>query len=220
MNNDNQNDSFTQNGVSKDGINSSIGENCRRCVYADVNGKPANNDFCNNCNQNEKNNADGFNSTATNSEKVGFDNPYSQGAQNYQNQQTSQTKQESQYNSNPYSQGGSANQNNASQNNGNQYSASPNGKPNGTASGMSIASLVLGIVSLVLCCNPIRVLGVVTIPIQFICSLLAIIFAAITIKKPPRGFAIAGLVTGIVSILLFVFVVVFIMLLGVAMLPF
>ncbi len=218
MNNGNQNDSFTQNGVSKDGINSSIGENCRRCVYADVNGKPANNEFCNNCNHNEKNKSGGFNSTAANSEKVGFDNPYSQGFKNYQNQQASQTKQKSQYGSNPYSQNGNANQNNASQNgnpNGGQ-----NGKSNGNASSMSIASLVLGIVSLVLCCNPVRVLGVVTIPVQFICSLLAIIFAAITIKKPPRGFAIAGLVTGIVSILLFVFVVVFIMLLGVAMLPF
>ena len=206
MNNDNQ------NGVSKDGINSSIGENCRRCVYADVNGKPANNEFCNNCNHNEKNKSDGFNSTAANSEKVGFNNPYSQGFKNYQNQQTSQTKQESQYGSNPYSQNG-GNQNNASQNGG------QNGKSNGKASSMSIASLVLGIVSLVLCCNPVRVLGVVTIPIQFICSLLAIIFAAISMKKPPKGFAIAGLVTGIVSMALFVFVVVFIMILGVAAMP-
>lgn len=202
MGNDNQNNLFTQNGVSKDDINSSIGENCRRCVYADVNGKPANNEFCNNCNHNEKNNADGFVSTASNAEKNGFDNPYSQGTQNYQNQQTSQTKQESQYNSNPYSQGGNASQNNAR----------PNGKPNGTASGMSIASLVLGILSLVLCCNPVKVLGVVIIPVQFVCSLLAIIFAAISLKKPPKGFAIAGLVTGIVSMALFVFVVVVMML--------
>lgn len=209
MENDNQNNLFTQNGVSKNDINSSIGENCRRCVYADVNGKPADNEFCNNCSHNEKNKTGGYGSATANAEKNSFDNPYSQGAQNYQDQQTNQPRQENQNGANPCSYGG-----NGSQNIGGQ-----DGRKNNTVSGLSIASLVLGILSLVLCCNPIKILGLIIVPLQFVCALLAIIFAAITIKKPPKGFAIAGLVTGIVSMALFVFVVVFVMLLGVAVMP-
>ena len=209
MENDNQNNLFTQNGVSKNDINSSIGENCRRCVYADVNGKPADNEFCNNCSHNEKNKTGGYGSATANAEKVNFDNPYSQGAKNYQNQQTNQPRQENQNGANSCSYGG-----NGSQNIGGQ-----DGRKNNAVSGLSIASLVLGILSLVLCCNPIKILGLIIVPLQFVCALLAIIFAAITIKKPPKGFAIAGLVTGIVSMALFVFVVVFVMLLGVAVMP-
>lgn len=209
MENNNQNNSFTQNGVSKNDINSSIGENCRRCVYADVNGKPADNEFCNNCSHNEKNKTSVYGSATANAEKGNFDNPYSQGAQNYRNQQTNQTRQENQNGANPYSYGG-----NGSQNIGGQ-----DGRKNNTVSGLSIASLVLGILSLVLCCNPIKILGLIIVPLQFVCALLAIIFAAITIKKPPKGFAIAGLVTGIVSMALFVFVVVFVILSGMLVLP-
>ena len=209
MENDNQNNLFTQNGASKNDINSSIGENCRRCVYADVNGKPANNEFCNNCSHNEQNKTGVYGSATANAEKGNFDNPYSQGEQNYRNQQTNQPRQENQNGANPYSYGG-----NGSQNIGGQ-----DGRKNNTVSGLSIASLVLGILSLVTCCNPIKILGLIIVPLQFVCALLAIIFAAITINKPPKGFAIAGLVTGIVSMALFVFVVVFVMLLGVAAMP-
>ena len=204
MENDNQNNLFTQNGVSKNDINSSIGENCRRCVYADVNGKPVNNEFCNNCSHNEKNKTGGYGSATANAEKGNFDNPYSQGEQNYRNQQTNQPRQENQNGANPYLYGGNGGQ---------------DGRKNNTVSGLSIASLVLGILSLVTCCNPIKILGLIIVPLQFVCALLAIIFAAITINKPPKGFAIAGLVTGIVSMALFVFVVVFVMLLGVAAMP-
>lgn len=210
MENNDQYDTFTQNGVGKDDINSSIGENCRRCVYADVNGKPANNEFCNNCNNNEKNKAGGLDSTASNAVKNDFDNPYSQGlqkgAQNFQTGQASQPRQENQNGANPYL------------NNGNQSSGVQNGK-NNTPSGLSIASLVLGILSLVLFCNSIEFLWLLIVPAQFVCALLAIIFAAVTIKKSPKGFAIAGLVTGIVSMALLFFAAVFVMLLGVAALP-
>lgn len=211
MEKNNQYDSFTQNGVGKDDVNSSIGENCRRCVYADVNGKPANNEFCNNCNNNEKNKTGGFGSTASNAIKNDFDNPYSQGlqkgTQNSQTGQASQPRQENQKGANPYL------------NNGNQNNGGQNGKSN-SPSGLSIASLVLGILSLVLSCNPIEILGLIIVPVQFVCALLAIIFAAVTIKRPPKGFAIAGLVTGIVSMALLFFAVVFVMLLGMAILPF
>lgn len=210
MENNNQYDSFTQNGVGKDDVNSSIGENCRRCVYADVNGKPANNEFCNNCNNNEKNKTGGFGSTASNAVKNNFDNPYSQGTQkgeqNSQTGQASQPCQENQNGANPYL------------NNGNQNNGMQNGK-NNAPSGLSIASLVLGILSLVLCCNPIKILGLIIGPVRFVCALLAIIFAAVTIKRPPKGFAIAGLVTGIVSMALLFFVAVFVTLLGIAILP-
>ena len=59
--------------------------------------------------------------------------------------------------------------------------------------GMSIAAMVLGIVSLVLCCIP-----YVSLP----CSILAIIFAIVGKKKGGKGMAIAGLVLGIITLAL------------------
>lgn len=56
--------------------------------------------------------------------------------------------------------------------------------------GLSIASMVLGIISLVLCC---------IIYISVPCALLAIIFAAAGMKKGGKGMAIAGLVLGIIT---------------------
>lgn len=57
--------------------------------------------------------------------------------------------------------------------------------------GLSIASMVLGIVSVVLCC-----LWYVSLP----CAILAIIFGVIGMKRDGKGMAIAGLVLGIVSV--------------------
>ncbi len=61
--------------------------------------------------------------------------------------------------------------------------------------GLSIASMVLGIVSLVLCC-----IVYISVP----CALLAIIFAAVGMKKGGKGMAIAGLVLGIITMGLWV----------------
>ena len=63
--------------------------------------------------------------------------------------------------------------------------------------GLSIASMVLGIISLVLFC-----LWYVSLP----CAILAIIFAIVGMKKGGKGMAIAGLVTGIVAICLYVLI--------------
>lgn len=65
-----------------------------------------------------------------------------------------------------------------------------------TATGFSIASLVLGIVSLVFMC-----FWVISIP----CSILALIFGILSIKKPGKGMAIAGIITGAITLALWVF---------------
>lgn len=71
--------------------------------------------------------------------------------------------------------------------------------------GFSIASMVLGILSVVILCYW---------PIAIICSILAIIFGVIGRKKAGKGMATAGLVLGIVSICLFVLIVIFFIVLG------
>lgn len=57
--------------------------------------------------------------------------------------------------------------------------------------GLSIASMVLGIVSVVLFC-----IWYISVP----CAILAIIFGIVGMKKGGRGMGIAGLVLGIVAI--------------------
>lgn len=62
------------------------------------------------------------------------------------------------------------------------------------SNGLSIASMVLGIVSLVLWC---------AWPISIICSILGLVFGIIRLKKPEgKGMAIAGLVTSIIALVL------------------
>lgn len=60
--------------------------------------------------------------------------------------------------------------------------------------GLSIAAMVLGIVSVVFCC-----VWYLSIP----CAILAIIFGVIGKKRDGRGMAIAGLVLGIIAIALY-----------------
>ena len=57
--------------------------------------------------------------------------------------------------------------------------------------GLSIASMILGIVSVVLFC-----IWYISVP----CAILAIIFGILGKKKGGRGMAIAGLVLGIVAL--------------------
>jgi len=64
--------------------------------------------------------------------------------------------------------------------------------------GLGIASLVLGILS-ILCCTT----GIFSL----VFSVLAVIFAAIRIKVKSDGFAIAGLVTGILGLIMSVIVI-------------
>lgn len=64
--------------------------------------------------------------------------------------------------------------------------------------GLSIASMILGIVAVALCC-----IWYLSIP----CAILAIIFGVIGKKRDGRGMAIAGLVLGIIAIALYVLIV-------------
>ena len=82
--------------------------------------------------------------------------------------------------------------------NGVVYSAAPQEKPAGS-SALSIVSLVAGIVGLVCCC------GMAIVP-----NLVAIICGAIALakKKPGKGMAIAGLVLGIVGMLIGLFLLI------------
>ncbi len=67
-------------------------------------------------------------------------------------------------------------------------------------SGMAVASLVLGIVSLVLCW-----IWVVGIPV----GILAIVFGVLSKKQPAnKGMAMAGLVTGIIGVVLAIVIIV------------
>lgn len=61
--------------------------------------------------------------------------------------------------------------------------------------GLSIASMVLGIISVVLFC-----IWYISIP----CAILAIIFGIVGMKKGGRGMGIAGLVLGIVALAILV----------------
>lgn len=65
-----------------------------------------------------------------------------------------------------------------------------------SVNGFNIAALVLGIVSLVLWC-----MWMISIP----CSILALIFGILGIKKPGKGMAIAGIITGSIALAIWVF---------------
>lgn len=72
--------------------------------------------------------------------------------------------------------------------------------------GLSIASMVLGIIGLLFLCVP---------PFGVICGLLALIFGAISLNKKQgiQGMATAGIVLGIITLVLWV--VVFVFLIGI-----
>lgn len=73
--------------------------------------------------------------------------------------------------------------------------------------GLCIAAMVLGIIALVLFC-----VWYVSIP----CAILAIIFGIVGIKSATRGMAIAGLVTGSISIIVSMILIVFLFVFGLA----
>lgn len=63
--------------------------------------------------------------------------------------------------------------------------------------GLSIASMVLGIISVVIFC-----IWYISVP----CAVLAIIFGVVGMKKGGKGMAIAGLVLGIVALAILVMI--------------
>ena len=81
------------------------------------------------------------------------------------------------------------------------YQQMPPNNQNGSA-GLAIASMVLGIVALVLSCC----FYFISIP----CAIIAVILGAVSLKghKPGKGMAIAGLVTAIISLIPAVIVII------------
>lgn len=79
------------------------------------------------------------------------------------------------------------------------------GKPKKKNDGYATASLVLGIVALVLSCPCCCCLY----PVAGVCAILAIVFASISLKRNGRnGKAIAGLILGILALLILIVVIV------------
>ena len=74
--------------------------------------------------------------------------------------------------------------------------------------GFGIAAMILGILSLVFCC-----FGKYTI----VLAVLAIIFGIIGLKKPGKGMAITGIVTGTLGCILAIVLVVFVILTGIGL---
>lgn len=72
--------------------------------------------------------------------------------------------------------------------------------------GFAITSMVLGIISLVLFC-----IWYISVP----CSILAIIFAILSLKSSKKGMAIAGLTTGIIGFILMVLIYIFVFIIGI-----
>lgn len=113
-------------------------------------------------------------------------NPKNSGWQNGQNQQNSGW-QNGQNQQNFGWQNGQNQQNSAWQNN--QYPPQPK-----QSNGMALASMIVGIFALLSCCIPF---------IQFPLAIIDIVLVILSKKgKPFHGFAIAGLVLGIISILI------------------
>ncbi|MCI8384665.1 MAG: DUF4190 domain-containing protein [Clostridia bacterium] len=81
-------------------------------------------------------------------------------------------------------------------------------EPKKDKKGFCIASMVLGIVSLVFFCA-----WYISIP----CAILAIIFGILGIKTPTKGMAIAGLVTGSIGFVVSIAIIIFLVIFGVAM---
>ncbi|HZK34279.1 MAG TPA: DUF4190 domain-containing protein [Bacillota bacterium] len=77
---------------------------------------------------------------------------------------------------------------NSDTNNYNQYGDQ---HPPQDRKGLAIASMILGILSLVFMCAP---------GLNILLSTLAIIFGGVSLKSSGRGMAIAGLVTGLVAL--------------------
>lgn len=73
--------------------------------------------------------------------------------------------------------------------------------------GFCIASMVLGIVAIVCFC-----LWYIAIP----CGILAIIFGILGVKSTNKGMAIAGIITGAIGLLIFIFIIIIFFMYGLA----
>ena len=80
-------------------------------------------------------------------------------------------------------------------------------EPKKDRKGFCIASMVLGIIALVLFC-----VFYISIP----CAILAIIFGILGIKSTGKGMAVAGLVTGSIGLIVSIAIIVFAFIFGVA----
>lgn len=196
-------------------VSSNDGEACKRCLYSAQDGKPSESEYCVHC----------ANNVGIKKDEAAANDNAEENAQPTQNQSAQYTSQFS--GGNPYSKTTEFNGNGKGtatpfEGTGNPYaSATPfadNGKGNtipygngntegrvtafpenasGGGNGFAIASLVLGILSLICCClpsNPILMILYIALPV------CALVFGIISVKKHKNGLAIAGIVTGAVGL--------------------
>lgn len=201
------NDSEQQN---KQGSDPQGTDACKSCIYATADGKAsATSDFCKRC----ANNTAQANTAQPAAPSQAPANPYSSNAN------ATQTP------SNPYTNGGEGEKVSSFEDKSNPYvRATPyqdagNGnavpyetykpvegsvtaypeKKEGQRAGFAVASLVLGILSIVCCCLPSNpILSI----IFFVMPILAIVFGVLSLVKHKNGLAIAGIITGSIGLLI------------------
>ncbi len=81
------------------------------------------------------------------------------------------------------------------------------GENNEKKQGLSVSSMVLGIVSIVTWCA-----WFMSVP----CSILAIIFGILGVKQEEKGMAIAGIVTGSIALAIWIFMFIGMFIFGIA----
>lgn len=163
-------------------VSGNDGDFCKRCVYSAADGTPSSSDYCATCANNEKTKKENFFTSgnaeeANNASQFGESNPYSKTTEFNENGKGRVT---------PFENG----------NREGLVTAYPENEI-GKGKGFAIASLVLGILSIVCCClpsSPILMILYIALPV------LALVFGIISVKKGKNGIAIAGIVTGSVGL--------------------
>ncbi len=151
------------------------------------NNNNSNNTGSNNANSNNDGNNNGSNSYGNNN-----------GYNNNNNNNNSNNSNNNGYNNNNYNYGGQPYNQGAPGPNYNPYPPQP---PYKQQNNMALASMIVGIFSLLSCCFP---------PLQFVLGIVGILLVIFSKKgKPWSGFAIAGLVMSIISLLISIVMVLY-----------
>lgn len=190
-------------------VSSNNGEICKHCLYSAQDGTPSGSDYCIRCANNVESKKEDLSTDgniAENAQKPQnasqFDggNPYSKATEFGSNGKGEATPFEGVGNAyasaTPFADNGKGNAvpygNDSTDG---KITSYPENASNGN--GFAIASLVLGILSIVCCClpsSPVLMIVYIALPV------LALVFGIISVKKRKNGLAIAGIVTGSVGL--------------------
>ncbi len=200
-------------------VSSNDGEACKRCLYSAQDGTPSGSDYCVRCannvepkkdeltadgnvTENEQNNQNAQNQNDHYTSQFSGGNPYSKTTQFNNNGKGAATPFDGVGNAHasatPFADNGKGNA--IPYGNGNtegRVTAFPE-NASGGGNGFAIASLVLGILSIVCCCLPFD--SIVMAVLYIALPVLALVFGIISVKKRKNGLAIAGIVTGSVGL--------------------